>query len=195
MDDVGTGALMQAAARGDASAWDELVDRFSGLLWSIARSYRLGEADAADVLQTTWLRLLEHLDRIADPERLPAWLATVARNEIHRLHRRGGRFALTGDDTTFDIAAAPVPGSDAPSLVAERDRQLWEAFAELTVRCQDLLRAVVTGGIDHDPLSYRDASAVLDIPVGGIGPTRMRCLAALRDAVNRRGISGEPEVS
>jgi RNA polymerase sigma factor (sigma-70 family) len=195
MDVLGTAELLAAAADGDPSAWDALVERFSGLLWSITRSYRLGDADAADVLQTTWLRLLEHLDRIAEPERLPAWLATVARNEIHRLHRKGGRLSLTGQDAELDAARGAVPGSDVSALLADRDRQLWEAFAELSVRCQELLRVVVTGVSGRDPLPYRDASAALGIPVGGIGPTRMRCLAALRGALSSRGISGEPEVS
>jgi len=192
MDVDGTAALLAAAAAGDQSAWDRLVERHSGLLWSIARSYRLGDADAADVLQTTWLRLLEHLDRIAEPERLPGWLATVARNEIHRIHRKGGRLVLTGEQATLDAVGAPVPGSDTAALVADRNRQLWEAFAELTGRCQDLLRTVVTGGSDGEPLPYQEASAALGIPVGGIGPTRMRCLAVLREALGRRGINGEP---
>jgi RNA polymerase sigma factor (sigma-70 family) len=194
MNDQGTAELVSAAAAGDQTAWDALVDRYSGLLWSIARSYRLGEADAADVLQTTWLRLLEHLDRIADPERLAAWLATVARNEIHRLHRKGSRIWLTDQDAPLDSAGS-APGSDLAVLVADRDRELWEAFAELTARCQELLRTVVTGSREQDPLPYRDASVELGIPVGGIGPTRMRCLASLRDALYRRGITGAPEVS
>jgi len=191
--------LLRAASDGDQTAWDELVQRYSGLLWSIARSYRLGTADSADVLQTVWLRLLEHLDRIADPERLSGWLATVARNEIHRLHRKGSRIALTDQDAALDAAleagSGPSPGPEVPTLVAERDRELWEAFAELTERCQSLLRAVVTGHHDRDPLPYREASPELGIPVGGIGPTRMRCLATLREILHRRGISGASEVS
>jgi len=63
MDQDASG-LLAGAAGGDAASWNALVERFSGLLWSIARSYRLSDADAADVLQTTWLRLLEHLERI-----------------------------------------------------------------------------------------------------------------------------------
>jgi RNA polymerase sigma factor (sigma-70 family) len=85
-----TRELVAAAAAGDQQAWDALVDRYASLLWSVARSYRLSAPDAADVVQTTWLRLVEHLGQIADPDRLPGWLATSARRECLRVLRRAG---------------------------------------------------------------------------------------------------------
>jgi RNA polymerase sigma factor (sigma-70 family) len=196
-DDIA--ALLAAATDGDQAAWDAIVERYSNLLWSVARSYRLGDADAADVLQTVWLRLLENLNRISDPTRLAAWLATVARNEIHRLHRKGSRITLTAEEPTLDAAltaaAGPVRPPDAVAITGERDRQLWVAFAELSRRCQEVLRTVVTGTVAAEPLAYREASRALGMPIGGIGPTRMRCLASLREILQRSGISGEPEVS
>src|SRR5262249_6361064 len=72
-----TGVLLKQASDGDQRAWDELVNRFTRLLWSVARAHRLDTPDAADAVQTTWLRLLEHLDRISDPERLVGWLVTT----------------------------------------------------------------------------------------------------------------------
>ena len=63
------------------------MDRFSGLVWATARAHRLSSADAADVVQTTWLRLVENLDRIREPEALGGWLATTARRECLRLLR------------------------------------------------------------------------------------------------------------
>jgi len=188
-------SLIRRAADGDQSAWNTLVERYSGLLWSIARSYRLRDADAADVLQTAWMRLLEHLNRIEDPQRLGAWLATVVRHEIHRLHRRSVRTVHTDNEAVLDAASTPAPGPDVNAVVADRDRLLWEAFAELTERCQRLLRMLVTGFGAQEALSYRDAAVALGIPMGSLGPTRMRCLSELRHAVERRGISGEPDGS
>src|SRR4051795_2193299 len=88
---AGLTELVLSAAEGDQAAWDALVDRFAGLVWSIARAHRLSAADAADVSQTTWLRLVEHLGRIRDPERVGAWLAATARNESLRPLRRAQR--------------------------------------------------------------------------------------------------------
>lgn len=164
--------LVAAAAAGDREAWGALVERYTSLLWSVARSFRLSEADAADVVQTTWLRLVEHLDRVDDPERLPGWLATTVRRECLRLVRRAshesyGPLAEVADD-------GPAP--DSGVLKDERDAVLWQAFAQLDDACRQLLRVLIA----DPPPAYAAVSAALDIPVGSIGPTRARCLGKLR---------------
>src|SRR3954453_8202483 len=93
---AGLTELVLSAAEGDQAAWDALGDRLAGLVWWIARAHRLSAADAADVSQTTWLRLVEHLGRIRDPERVGAWLAATARHESLRLLRRAQREAPLG---------------------------------------------------------------------------------------------------
>src|SRR3954471_11434121 len=99
-----TAALLARASEGDDDAWHALVDQHTPLLWAVARSHRLDAADAGDVVQTTWLRLLEHLGRIEDPTRLIGWLVTTARRESLRTLRRAGRERLGGEDRTFHIA-------------------------------------------------------------------------------------------
>ena len=70
MEGVTHGELLKRAAGNDQTAWNALVDRFGSVVWSIARSFGLDEATAKDVSQTVWLKLVENLDRIEDPERL-----------------------------------------------------------------------------------------------------------------------------
>ena len=89
--DLSVTELVIDAAAGDSAAWDALVGRFAGTVWAVARGYRLSAADAADVSQTTWLRLVEHLDRIEQPDRIGGWLATTARRESLRVLRMSGR--------------------------------------------------------------------------------------------------------
>jgi RNA polymerase sigma factor (sigma-70 family) len=166
--------LLARAAGGDQAAWDAIVDRFSGLVWATARAHRLSRDDAADVAQTTWLRLVEHLDRIRDPERLGAWLATTARHESLRVIRRGGREQPTDEPDLFE---APDDDTvDKLLLEQERDGALWRAFASLSDRCKTLLRILLA----DEPPSYEEVAAALGMPVGAIGPTRMRCLDRLR---------------
>jgi RNA polymerase sigma factor (sigma-70 family) len=166
--------LLHAAAGGDQAAWEAIVDRFSGLVWGAARAYRLTQHDAADVAQTTWLRLVEHLDRINDPEALGAWLATTARRESLRVLRRGSREQPSDE---LDLFEAPSGDTlDRQLLREERNGALWRAFARLSDRCKQLLRLLVS---DPEP-SYQEVSAALDIPIGTIGPTRQRCLERLR---------------
>jgi RNA polymerase sigma factor (sigma-70 family) len=166
--------LLTAAAAGDQHAWDVLVQRHMSLLWSIARSYRLGAADAADVVQTTWLRLLEHLDKVADPERLAGWLATTARRECIHSMRRTDRRAESAAD--FPNIPDEGPEPDAILLRDERDAELWRALAKLDEYCQRLLRVLMA----DPPPAYADVAVLLGIKIGSIGPTRARCLAKLR---------------
>ena len=181
--------LVTAAAGGSQLAWSSLVDRFAGLLWSICRSYGLDSADAADVFQLTWLRLLEHLDSIADPTRLPGWLATTCRRECLALLRRGRRVQPTADAYLLDRFAGSTPQPDHASLLSDRDAELWRAFGRLSQRCQQVLRVLVVDPEDGPP-AYEAAAAALDMPVGSLGPTRARCLEQLRKLLDTYGISG-----
>jgi RNA polymerase sigma factor (sigma-70 family) len=177
-----------AAADGDPVAWNAIVERFSSLLWSVGRAHRLSAEDAADVVQNTWLRLLDHLDRIEQPEALPGWLATTARHECLSMLRRRGRDVVVRDDDLapmlVDVEAAAL---DAALLEEERDVQLWACFRKLTERCQRLLRVLMA----CDRPNYAEVSASLGMPVGSIGPTRMRCLSTLRSLVSDTGYAFE----
>ena len=168
------GALVRAAADGRQAAWDELVDRFSGLLWAVARGHRLGHADAEDVVQTCWLRLAEHLGRIEHPERLGGWLATTARNECLGVLRRGARELMVEDDEK--LGGSTDPDVTAGLVERERGTALWSAFSRLDERCQLLLRVLMA----DEPPSYQAVSESLEMPIGAIGPTRQRCLDKLR---------------
>jgi RNA polymerase sigma factor (sigma-70 family) len=167
--------LLSSAQAGDQAAWAAIVDRFSGLVWATTRAHRLSSADASDATQTTWLRLVEHLDRIADPERLGAWLATTARHECLRLIRLRGRELPTDDATLFDTPTDDPP-PDRRLLTRERDDVLRRALARIGERCQQLLRMLAA----PEPPSYEEIGAALDMPIGAIGPTRARCLEKLR---------------
>jgi RNA polymerase sigma factor (sigma-70 family) len=167
--------VVAAAAQGDSAAWEHLSKRFGNMILAIARSCRLGDADVGDVFQTTWLRLVENVGRIEQPERIGAWLATTARRESLRLVR--GRARVTFDTDSFEyLPDVNTPSVDAPVLAEERSAAVREAYAKLPPRCQKLL-GLLAGS---DPPSYQDVSRILDMPIGSIGPTRGRCLEHLR---------------
>ena len=176
-----TGALVRRAAAGDQRAWDELVRGYARLVWMVARLHGLSSSDAADVSQVTWLRLVEHIGGLREPERLGAWLATTARRESSRV-ARGAALQVPIQDPPEDryLTGRDDPPADSRVLLAERDAMLWEAFGRLTPRCRELLGLLL---MTDDDLSYAEVSEILDMPIGSIGPTRARCLACLRRAV------------
>jgi RNA polymerase sigma factor (sigma-70 family) len=168
--------LVARASSGDQGAWDEIVARFTSLLWSVARSYRLDSSSASDAVQSTWLRLVESLDSLHDPEALPGWLLTTARREAIRLLRAKGRDVVVGDVDSFDAEPSGAAALDSALLQDERDAALWAAFVQLGERCQRLLRVLMA----PECPPYAEVASQLGMPVGSIGPTRGRCLNHLR---------------
>jgi RNA polymerase sigma factor (sigma-70 family) len=182
--------LLARAEAGEEEAWNQLVERFTDLLWSICRSFRLDDQRALDVVQTTWLRLVESLGRINHPDRLAGWLATTTRRECINALRRTGREAVgwadiadsdvLGDTDLFGGIQAEV---DLALLTEERDSELRWCFSQLSERCQRLLRVLMA----TDRPAYVEVSGALGVPVGSIGPTRIRCLSRLREIAAAAG--------
>lgn len=177
---------MQAAAAGDARAWDDLVERFSPLVWSVCRAHRIYNEDAVDVIQVTWLRLVENLGRIRDPQRLPGWIATTCRRECLALLRRGSSSVATDEDR-MEMLLGGGTSADEPLLTADEHAALWRAFGRLSNWCQEVLRALVLNAEDERP-SYLQVAAELGTRPGSLGPTRGRCLRQLRELLKAEGI-------
>jgi RNA polymerase sigma factor (sigma-70 family) len=175
-DAVSVVDLVTAARDGDRESWNDLVDRFLPLVTGVISRCRLSRTDADDVNQTVWLRLVEHLGDLREPQALPGWLATTARNECLRVIRLRDRDTLVDPQgTTLDhFGDETDPGQDLER--EERARALREAMLELTPQRRELLTLLLA----DPPISYDEISARLGIPKGSIGPTRARALEQLR---------------
>jgi len=173
--------LVSRAGAGDDQAWSGLVERFGGLIWHIARTSGLAPPDAADVSQTTWLRLAEHLGALREPGRVGAWLATTARRESVRVARLAGRRVVVDPWSELERVQADGPDADAALIEAEESLLVQQALAEMPARCRDLL----VGLLGDPPCSYAELSARLGLPIGSIGPTRARCLDHLRQLLRQ----------
>lgn len=174
-DDRDHATLVKSAAQGDDNAWQQLVDRFAPLVWAVARSHGLDHANAADVHQTTWLRLVENLDRIREPAAVAGWLVRTARHESLRVVRYTNRERPTDEQDDGEHAAENETPEGALLLDEER-RAVYEAYRRLSEQCQRILRVTAMA----PPTSYEEVAAELGIPRGSVGPTRGRCLRHLR---------------
>ena len=169
--------VIARARRGEPQAWNALVERYSPLISSICRRHRLGQADAEDVSQSVWLRVVAQLDKLREPAALPGWIATTTRRECGRaVLAARGRHAII-----YALDADNVPDEQAEEagqelLAAERRAALHAALTDLPGAWQQLVTALTT----DPPAPYAEVSARLGIPVGSIGPTRSRCLDRLR---------------
>jgi RNA polymerase sigma factor (sigma-70 family) len=168
--------LVRRAAEGDHWAWERLVDQYARLIWAITRDFKLAESDAADVFQATWLRLLEHIDRLEQPARVGSWLAATARNECLRGMAARKRIMLVQDDATLKNDVTSGPEVDERLLAEERAQAVRDALSCLPGQWRRLVELLM----DDPPASYAEISDQLGLPVGSIGPTRGRCLERLR---------------
>jgi RNA polymerase sigma factor (sigma-70 family) len=182
-------SLILACRRGNAEAWGALVNRYQRLIYTIPRRAGLDEDQAAEVFQRTFVRLLENLDRIRQPESIHAWLVTTARRETLQLIREEcAEQSLSPKVEDLDDGPSreaipddqPLPGETLERL--EEQHLVRMAIAEMDQRSQDLLNLLY-----YHPLSYAEIAGLLQIPEGSLGPTRARCLEKLRRSLERRG--------
>lgn len=183
----GTRSLAELAARafadyrdGRPEAMSQLVDSTTTLLWHTARAQGLSGPQAEDVVQNTWLSLVQHASGITDPQGVLKWLLTTTRREAWAVSKRARREDVREDmgDAMPDVATT----SDEPAEVVVRSQEqglLWRHFKDLPERCQQLLRVIALA----DRPDYAQVADALGMPVGSIGPTRGRCLAKLRTAL------------
>ena len=176
-DDPSVTVLVIRARNGDKQAWDELVERYAPLIWSICHRYRLRRADADDVGQSVWLRLAGQLMFLRHPAALPGWLAITTQRECGRALRAAQKQEAPGHwSDAADIPDEVTGVAESELLRAERHAALREAFTQLAPDSRQLIVML----IQDPPVPYAEISARLGIPVGSIGPTRGRCLEQLR---------------
>ena len=175
-DDPPVVALVAHAVEGDPAAWNEIVERYAPLVWSICARFQLSVRGREDVAQNVWLLLVGRLGQLRQPAALPGWLATTTSRECLRVVRAARTSGQLETGLGEELRFADDPGIDEEILKAERNGALGEAFARLPNRCQQLLAMLLA----DPPCSYAEISARLRIPVGSIGPQRARCLERLR---------------
>ena len=181
--------LVSAAAGGDGRAWGEIVARYGDLVRATVAGFRLQQADAADAVQNTWLRAVERIGTVRDPERLGGWLTTTAARECLAVLRRSKRELPV--DAFIDQVAWTGPTPETRVLREERDRAVDAAVAQLPTRRRQLVDAIFRGA----EADYAQVSQATGMPVGSIGPTRGRALVELRGQMKRGGYGPEDLVA
>ena len=166
-------SLVAGALARDESAWRQLVDRLTPVVWKVLSSYRLSPDDREDAYASTFFRLYDKLHTVNDPVCLPGWIATAAKNEANALWRRRARLVPTDRLPLREV----VWGDLAEALLDREDlHAALRAFERLSAEHQALLRLYTA----VPKLSYDEISALLGIPKGSIGPTIGRIVVKLK---------------
>jgi RNA polymerase sigma factor (sigma-70 family) len=180
--------LVRASAGGSETAWNELVRRYSPLVMAVTRTYQLTADDAKDVSQTVWLRLVENLANLREPDALPGWLATTTQRECIRQLRQARRVLPVDPHADGELQMCETADPDTDILRAELHQALRDGLADLPQRDQALLKLRAA----DPPKSYEEISQLLGMPIGSIGPTLRRSLDRLRETSAMRAYLAAP---
>lgn len=180
--------LVLACGQGDEEAWGTLVARYQRLLYAIPRRARLDEDAASDILQQTFLKLLQNLKKIQQPAQIHAWLVTTARREtLHFLRRQKSGPRISTDDEDEDGEKREFPSceplADEVLLAMERQHRVRAAVTSLDERCRNLITLLF---YRQNQVPYSEIAGILGISEGSIGPTRARCLQKLQSKLTKQ---------
>jgi RNA polymerase sigma factor (sigma-70 family) len=173
-DGLANEVLIEAAIAGGprgARAWSVLVHRHAPAVWRALWTVRLSREDREDAFQGTWLRALERLVDVREPEKLHVWLMVIARNEGIAIAKRNAKLRLD------DVPDGRVEPNFTARLEFEEKRETARsAIAALPDQIQELLRLLAV----DPPLSYADIDALMGWPTGGAAVRRHRAIKRLQ---------------
>lgn len=182
--------LAQQAAKGDFSAFEELVRRYSSPIYKFACGMLRNTDDAADILQQTLIQAHKALPRRNPKAAFRSWIFTIARNKCldHLRKRRIPTFSeLEGKRTNQDELSLVEQINDPEPLPDEMiERQatqqlLKEAIATLPERYRAVIALRYTGD-----LSFNEIGQVLNIPENSAKTYFQRAKVLLREYLKER---------
>lgn len=177
--------LVKACLDGKEEAWNELIDKYKALIYSIPVKYGLQPQESADVFQGTCVELLSRLKDIRDPRALPKWLIQVAHHRCYHVKLQQKR--VLSRDSEVEIPDPEIPPA-AEEMVSqtEEEQMLRQAMATLEPRCKRLIELLFYE-IPSKP--YAEVAKELNLAVGSIGLTRQKCMEKLRKQLAVLGFS------
>ena len=170
--------ILPAVAARVAGATRQCIDRYAGLVWSVAKRMGLSPADAEDLTQEVFLELWSKADAF-DPDKgsEPAFIATIARRRLIDHLRKSGR-RETPSAMTMPIADKPQP---SPVEIDDEAAAAREAMTTLS----DAQRTVLTLSV-YEGFSYPEIADHLQMPLPTVKAHARRGMIAVRDAIDRR---------
>ena len=165
--------IYRAAIQGDREAFEMIIRTHSRTLFAIAYGVLQNREEAEDVVQDTLVKAWKSRWRVRDPEKFPAWLATVARHRAHDVFRKRRTAPL---ETDLQEHLAPNHSSPERGLdQSERQARVQSALSALP----ELHRAALTLRY-FEQMDYRTIENRLGLTNGALRGILGRALATLR---------------
>lgn len=176
--------LMPRIAAGDATAVEQFVERYSGLIWTITKKMTRNSHDAEDVVQEIFIDLWKSAPMFR-PERGSevSFIAVIARRRlVDRLRRNNSKIQVRNleESPVMDL----VDNGNDPVEVADEIAKVRNCMEQLTASTQSVLKLILQEGMSH-----QEVSSSLQLPLGSVKSFARRGLLTLRDCVKRSFIA------
>ncbi len=172
--------LVKACRGGDEAAWNELVERYQRLIFTIPRRAGLSEEQSADIFQEVFLTLFEKLNDIEQPEKIRSWIVTTAKFKTWSAVRGEKKFWVPDTEEEMEAEMANLPDNsplaDDRLIEVEQQHLIRLALKELETRCRKILSMIY---LRDSAASYAEVAREIGVPDTSISPLRARCLKKL----------------
>lgn len=176
--------LVSRCLAGDQTAWDELIEKYKGLIYSIPVKYGFNRENASEIFQSVCLKLVQDLDNLREPQALAAWLITTTSRKCSRFLRDQNR-AGGLEPQQWELLPEPATLPDEYMDQLRQEQLMRDAVRSLSPPCRELVNLLF---LSEPPISYDEAAQRLGLAKGSMGATRMRCLEKLRRWMEERGL-------
>ena len=182
-------AILQRVANGDGDAVKECLDKYGGLVWSIARKMLRNADEAEDAVQEIFVDIWKNAVRF-DPGLASetTFIAMIARRRlIDRIRYSTRRISA---DSLDDVLLEPFTRSDQTMQMSIEAQQAAEAMRELRPEQQQVLRLSIVQGMSH-----QEISEATGMPLGTVKTHARRGLLHVREVLGLGGTPVSQEVS
>lgn len=176
--------LINRAAKGDASAFNELLGLHEKRMYAVCLRMCTNQEDAQDCLQEAMLRIYRSIAGFKGQSSFATWVYRVTMNTCLDELRKKKNKQTTSLDSLLDTGWLPSDDYDTPerhAIESEQNRAIRSAIAELP---EDMRSAVVLRDIQG--FSYDEISVMLGINVGTIKSRISRGREKLREKIRKR---------
>lgn len=178
--------LLQGTTLGIGDALDELLARYSRPAFVFLNRLVVGRCDPEDLLQETFLRVVQHSAEFRTGAPFKPWLFTIARNVAYNALKRTGRRDVLEVKTDLSDWEPPAREQHAPDPSvsveqSEQKRMLMDALERLPQCHREILVLTVFEGF-----TYEDASEITGDPVGTLRSRVFHALRKLREMLKER---------
>src|SRR5438270_11934128 len=179
--------LVQGCLQGNPRAWEELIDKYKRLIYSIPIKYGASSDDAADVFQAVCIEVLNSLPQLKNAQSLRSWLITLTIRQSYRWKKKQSNH-IELDAMEPDVAEGIASVTHPDTLAQlEQEQIVRDVVAQLPPRHQKLVRLLF---FEQPALPYTEVAQRLGLATGSIGFIRGRCLEKLRKALIEYGFNG-----